>query len=225
MEHGSRLMDSKSQKRSKKLDAAHDWVNNTGQGVKENETKETFEDLVRQRCKWYFELAPIMGDRSKARPKVTTDLLDNELSSLDGSEDDDSLTEKEANKSVVTSVASFPISARKKRSGTSSSSVASSAKKTRNRGPQTLKDTKPDFMEEYLRAKQITKTADLNERERHNKRMEEIEESKNKWKSKMEELEYKKQLMKTKRDLEEQGFDKDEIIAMIPDLEIIYNTN
>ena len=49
---------------------AHDWVNNTGQGVKENESAETFEGLVRQRCKWYFELAPIMGDRSKARPKV-----------------------------------------------------------------------------------------------------------------------------------------------------------
>ena len=56
-------------------------------------------------------------------------------------------------------------------------------------------------MEQYLRAKQITKTADLNERERHNKKMEEIEESKTKWKSKMEELEYKKQLMTTNQTL------------------------
>ena len=85
---------------------AHDWVNNTGQGVKENETAETFEGLVRARCKWYFELAPIMGDRSKARPKVTTDSLDiDNLSSLDISEDDGSgsATEKEISKSVGTS--------------------------------------------------------------------------------------------------------------------------
>ena len=54
---------------------AHDWANNTGQGVREQDEEETFENLVRQRCRWYFDLLPIMGDRSKAAPLVTTDDL------------------------------------------------------------------------------------------------------------------------------------------------------
>ena len=54
---------------------AHDWGNNTGQGVREQDGQETFENLVRQQCWWYFDLLPIMGDRSKAAPPVTTDDL------------------------------------------------------------------------------------------------------------------------------------------------------
>ena len=54
---------------------AHDWANNTGQGVREQDGQETFENLICQRCRWYFDLFPIMGDRSKATPPVTTDNL------------------------------------------------------------------------------------------------------------------------------------------------------
>ena len=55
-----------------KFITAHDWANNTGQGVKERDGMDTFEDCVRKRCPWYFELLPIVGDRSKARPRVTS---------------------------------------------------------------------------------------------------------------------------------------------------------
>ena len=37
---------------------AHDWANNTGVGVMESEGKETFEDCVRKRFKYYFDLEP-----------------------------------------------------------------------------------------------------------------------------------------------------------------------
>jgi hypothetical protein len=56
---------------------AHDWVNKTGQGVKEKDGDSHFEDCVRKRCKFHFELEPVMGDRAKARPKFTTESLDN----------------------------------------------------------------------------------------------------------------------------------------------------
>jgi hypothetical protein len=56
--------------------AAHDWVNKTGQGVKEKDGDSHFEDCVRKRCKFHFELEPVMGDRAKARPKFTTEDLD-----------------------------------------------------------------------------------------------------------------------------------------------------
>ena len=165
---------------------------------------------------------PVRKRLSKARPKITTDLLD-DFNSLDSSDDeDDSLLEKGASKSIATSTASLHSSAKKKRLNRLWGSVSLSAKKTRTRGNGTAKEDQPDFMEEYLGAKQITKAANLNERERHNKKMKEIEESKNKWKSKMEKLEYKKQLMTTKFNLEAEGFDKEQIIAMFPELEVIY---
>ena len=58
-----------------KFDQAHDWANNTGQGVKEQDGQETFENMIRQHCRWYFDLLPIMGDGNKASPSAATDDL------------------------------------------------------------------------------------------------------------------------------------------------------
>ena len=77
----------KIQSMESQFSVAHDWVNNTGQGVKESDGDAKFEECVRKRCKWYFELEPIMADRAKARPKVTTDTIDSIL--LDDSDDED----------------------------------------------------------------------------------------------------------------------------------------
>jgi hypothetical protein len=70
--------------------AAHDFANTeTGQGLKENDTGE-FDDAVRRKCLYYFDLLEIFGDRASAKPKVTS--LDNLSSSDDenDNEDDDS---------------------------------------------------------------------------------------------------------------------------------------
>ena len=88
---------------------AHDWANNTGQGVREQDGQETFENLVRQRCRWYFDLLPIMGDRSKASPPVTTDdLLESDADSVLS----DSVVEATKRKSDASSRASTKNSKR-----------------------------------------------------------------------------------------------------------------
>ena len=51
------------------------------------------------------------------------------------------------------------------------------------------------------------------------------EEEKTKWSTKEAELSYKTKLMKTKLELESQGFTKEAILSMFPDLEQMYNCN
>ena len=71
----------------KAFSAAHDFANTeTGQGLKENDTGE-FDDAVRRKCLYYFDLLEIFGDRASAKPKVTS--LDNLSSSDDENDNED----------------------------------------------------------------------------------------------------------------------------------------
>jgi hypothetical protein len=45
----------------------------TGAGIQEKQGNETFEDIVRRKCAFYYELCPIMQDRSSSKPKLTND--------------------------------------------------------------------------------------------------------------------------------------------------------
>ena len=211
----------------KKFIKANDWANNTGQGVKERDGQATFEDLVRVRCKWYFELAPIMADRSKAKPKATTETLgqttgQNMMEELSNLSSDD-----EGESGTKTMEGSSPELERKRSttaSTSAASSFASSAKKKRSKTP--IEDQEIAFMESIIKRNEA-KTAresgnKMSEHERHNRRMEEIEESKVKWRNKQEELAYKRELISTKRTLEQDGFTEKEIIAMFPDMAPLY---
>jgi hypothetical protein len=53
-----------------KFKAAHDWAGDTGQGV--DVTEADFEAAVKKRCKYYYDLLPVMGDRSGFRALATT---------------------------------------------------------------------------------------------------------------------------------------------------------
>lgn len=62
--------------------SAHDFANTeTGQGLLENDKGE-FNDAVMKKCQYYFDLLEIFGDRSSAKPKVTS------AENLDSSDDD-----------------------------------------------------------------------------------------------------------------------------------------
>ena len=68
---------------------AHDFANTeTGQGLQENNWGE-FDDAIRHKCPYYFDLVEIFGDRASAKPKATSH--DN----LDSSDDDEELLSKE----------------------------------------------------------------------------------------------------------------------------------
>ena len=47
---------------------AHDWAGDTGQGVKESEGIDSFEEGILRYCKYYYTLFPIMVDRCSSRP-------------------------------------------------------------------------------------------------------------------------------------------------------------
>jgi hypothetical protein len=66
--------------------AAHDFANSeTGQGLKETDAGQ-FDDAVKKKCQYYFDLLDIFGDRASAKPKATSH--DN-LDSSDEDEDAD----------------------------------------------------------------------------------------------------------------------------------------
>ena len=83
---------------------------------------------------------------------------------------------------------------------------------------------------DYLSTKVDSQAIRWEEVARHNKKMEKLEEQKvkneeqkTKWSAKEAELEYKTKLMKTKVELEADGFSKEAIRAMFPDLSPMYN--
>ena len=54
---------------------AHDWANATGQGVKENDGMESFEEGCLFYCKHYFTLYDVMVERCSATPLASSDSL------------------------------------------------------------------------------------------------------------------------------------------------------
>jgi hypothetical protein len=59
---------------------AHDWAGQTGAGVKEDDPQ-SFDEYVLKKCPHYFDLLPVMQDRSNARPKLTSDNLEDIIES------------------------------------------------------------------------------------------------------------------------------------------------
>ena len=61
----------------KSFKSAWDYANSvTGAGVREDDP-ETFEAKLEEKCYYYTDLLPIMGDRSGNNPGINSDLLDN----------------------------------------------------------------------------------------------------------------------------------------------------
>ena len=217
----------------KKFIKAHDWANNTGQGVKERDGDTTFENLVRIRCKWYFELAPIMADRSKAKPKATTETLGqslmedlSNLSSDDEGEDKSETTGRQKGAAKASDGSSPELDYKRTATASATSSIASSSKKKRMKNR--VEEQEIAFMESMIKRNEAKTAAEstggMSERERHNRRMEEIEESKSKWRTKQDELSYKRELISTRRALELEGLSKAEILSMFPDMAPLYGS-
>ena len=51
------------------------WGVNTDEGVKENEGNMHFEELVKQRCPYCFDLLTVFQERAGMKPKMTSDNL------------------------------------------------------------------------------------------------------------------------------------------------------
>ena len=234
VERSAEAVVKKIQEIESKFCAAHDWANNTGQGVKETDGNATFEELVMRRCKWYFDLLPVMGDRSKAMPAATTETVDSLVFSSDDEEAKSDGEDDKSSSGLSSSYSSQHMAKKKpsppsnqsakratKKRQTSSASSSVASKKRQQAG----NFTDMEYLIEYLEGSTQESQAHVREVERHNKRMEELEEMKLKassqamdWQAKVSELEYKKKLLTTKMELERDGFDKESILAMFPDM-------
>ena len=67
--------------------SAHDWAGQTGAGLKDDNPGQ-FDDYVRKKCPYYFDLLHIMQDRATSRPQMTSDSL-RAGSDEDNDDDDD----------------------------------------------------------------------------------------------------------------------------------------
>ena len=68
---------------------AHDFATSaTGAGIQASDGLTKFEDLVKGKCPFYYDLLDIMQDRASSKPKVTNYDLENEVN-IDDDDDDD----------------------------------------------------------------------------------------------------------------------------------------
>jgi hypothetical protein len=67
---------------------AHDWVNNTGVGVLASDGPISFEETVKKKFIYYYDLVDVMCARASARPRASTDTM--KMSGDDDDDDDDS---------------------------------------------------------------------------------------------------------------------------------------
>ena len=72
---------------------AHDWAHQTGVGVREEDPGQ-FNDYIKQKCPYYFDLIEVMQDRATARPQLTSDSIDGDDNNDDN--DDECVIERSA---------------------------------------------------------------------------------------------------------------------------------
>jgi hypothetical protein len=76
IEHNGKMVQNKINHIGLRWKLADDFVNRTGQGLFENDQVQEFNDLVKKRFLYYFELLPVMQDRSSIRPPYTSKTID-----------------------------------------------------------------------------------------------------------------------------------------------------
>ena len=88
-----RQVDNKIRYIERKFKEVYEWVNNTGQGVLADQGAESFEEIVKKKCNWYYDLLPIMRDRAATHPVFHSDEFstgsDKDNDSGEDAEDDD----------------------------------------------------------------------------------------------------------------------------------------
>ena len=185
--------------------AAHNFATSaTGEGIQEEDGVERFEELIRKKCPYYYDLLEVMQDRASSKPKATSYELENslldedededeEVNAADDDPDDISAISKEsgavsASASAAASVATSRASQSSKRQVGSRKNDSSAQKKKAR--PTT---TKKSFMDEdtlsVLNEANKAAAIRVSELERHNKALEEIEQQRYELEKKRDERE------------------------------------
>ena len=170
----------------------------------EKDGETSFEELVKKKCPYYYDLLEIMQDRASSEPKATNYSL----------QEDDSLSEMSEDE--VASVAKTA----------SSGNTSKKSSSTKKRKLLTLMD---DGAVKVLKEGNVAMNRRMIELERHNKMLESLEERKlqmeqqrlqgNQWHGKNEELNYKMNLMQRYEEFRNKfGWSDEQILAFYPDM-------
>jgi hypothetical protein len=249
---------------------AHEFATSqTGAGIQENEGEQTFKDLVRRKCSYYYDLIEVMMDRASTAPRATNfdpSFLDNDddseaeeplgqlsqgsqtqpMSQLTQTQNEGMLpattnspqvTDTEVIENISTvgapSAANSVASSRKNSDGKQNNKKRSSSSSS-----GVLMDDKTVEMLQEASKVSRQKVVELN---RHNKRLEDVEERKlalqlkqdereqkrfetQQWKGRSDELDYKVKLVREYNSLKTQGLTNEQIIALFPEMASVINT-
>ena len=199
---------------------AHQFATSeTGAGLQENDSG-SFEEAVKKKCLYYYDILEVMSDRASSKPKATSyDLEDEDIL---GRQDDDDVSDiSETEKSTIT----------KRTAGTTATTSSKKAKRSSYKKNTALLNE--DAIEALAKASK-TSEAKMMELKRHHEFLERLEERKleleqkreeresNSWKGKSDELDYKMQLLRRYNELKlEHEWSDEQIISFYPDMKQI----
>ena len=233
---------------------AHNFAESeTGAGIRENDGETTFQDLVKKKCPFYYDIYDIMIDRASTRPKATSYELDGpEPEGANDVDDDDDFhsfqdrLEEEIQNSLTGDAAIRDINmrtpnaivvetpARDEQRTTPASTRAKRRKKSTylDDDAATILDDaskrSEERMREMIRHHKILESMEDAKLELEKKR--EVREEKlaafNTWKGKTAELDYKMNLLHRYKEMQDNlGWSDDQIVAYFPDMEHVINSN
>lgn len=231
---------------------ASDWMNNTGQGVTD---EEQFTSYVKKLCPYYDDLKAVMDDRNGTRPKVTSDDFDADEGSDSNDSDVEVVEAEEVAEEVGDETTSVVLDAgiqplpgtivfespkpktikRRQKSGASASHADSSVFSRTSKRSNYLFD---DFVTNYISNQEKM----VDETTRHNKQMESLELQKMKemrnleeekmrraeasgvWKVQTEELQFKT-ILYEKFELLKDKIPKERLVKMFPAMASFFDNN
>jgi hypothetical protein len=215
----------------------------TGAGIQSEQGNDTFQDIVKRKCPYYYELCDIMADRSSTEPKATNYNPRDLDSSTDGELDEDDDVEQQptppnnnatppdngTNELIQNLSRVNETGVSKGRSEVNSIAVSSIASEKGNKKKKRRTDPLMDD-ETVTMLKEASDSTKLKHEEtvRHNKNMEDLEKKKYElekktidamqWKGKQDELDYRLKLVKEYNSLKASGMSDEQIRRLFPEM-------
>ena len=220
---------------------AYEFANSvTGAGIQDEQGEESFKDLVRKKCPYYYELVDIMADRASTEPRITnyrpSDLDSDEVEEEEGDYDNyDDDEQQEGTPDSIRTPAQQEVRIRNmakvsRNNESTANSVASSrnSNKKPRRGSASKNPLMDDDTVKMLGVANETSKEKMEELKRHNKQVETIEMERldlekkkyeeTKWKGKSDKLDYKMKLISDYNTLKEKGMADDRIARFFPEM-------
>ena len=217
---------------------AHEFATSaTGAGIQATDGVSKFEELVKKKCPFYYDIIEVMQDRASSRPKVTNydlDMEDDEAEmNLLG--DDGGVSEMSDTESTIPNSVANSVAGSKRPSDHASRSSAKKARAPR-KSPSSTTLVDDDLSSSLAEANRAAAER-FSEMQRHNKALEDIESQRlyleksrvdsMSWKTKSEELDYQVKLISKYHEIKKKfGWSDNQILRHFPAMKsVIENEN